>query len=393
MAILPGQIALLASSVINLTSYKVWHMIYLMIITRVQINLFDTMEWKEGPTLPVGMKNAQAVIFENKLYVGGGPTRSLAGKGDHDAYLFIYDYADPGCATKKWTKMNTPVSRFGIAVYRSQLILVGGQMKDSANFTNRLWTMACTQWAEELPSMEFRRCHPCCVAHERCILVVGGEAEVDSPVQSVDIVVELYNGEQWTSIQPLPNEAEDICLCMKSVVIDRNVYLMGGEGRDETVYVAHLDSIINSTPDQESPWKALPNIPDSSAPMVLGNLLIAVGGSLKPSGEIHVYSPGANSWKTTEEVLPKPVRDTCATILPTGELMVIGGLVKRGVYTDAVFIGTPKGNLGLPYTFYEHATRSMTFPLYIVHYNNKWIAMACLYYILQYYNNYCTHYH
>ena len=119
---------------------------------------------------------------------------------------------------------------------------------------------------------------------------------------------------------------------MKSAVLNGHWYLMEGEGQRKEVYYASLDSLVASCRPSEKPlhfvWKILPDVPhDYSSTAVFGNRLIAVGGvgylSLA-SSSIHAYSPHTQSWVHVGD-MPDRLDSTCTAVLPTGELMVIGG--------------------------------------------------------------------
>ena len=124
---------------------------------------------------------------------------------------------------------------------------------------------------------------------------------------------------------------------MKSTVLDGHWYLMGGEKQGTEVYYASLDSLIAScqpseTSQPSSVWKRLPDVHNShSTPSIFGNRLTAIGGRGEanlPITNIHAFSPHTRSWVNVGD-LP-PVRcQICTTVLPSGELMVIGGFLNN----------------------------------------------------------------
>ena len=96
-------------------------------------------------------------------------------------------------------------------------------------------------------------------------------------------------------------------------------------------------------------WQSLsiPDVPNYlSTPASLGACLLMVGGkSVTPSyfdksdivSSIHAYCPSSSSWVLVGE-LPQPCCDCVTATLPTGELLVVGGV-------------TSEGNLNTPYKF------------------------------------------
>ena len=188
--------------------------------------------------------------------------------------------------------------------------------------TNKLWTLIeHNQWRETLPPMTTKRHSASAMEFADNILVAGG---ADDEARSID-AIEVYNGHYWAKAQCLPKP----CRCMKSTVLNGHWYLMGGWGQGKEVYYASLDSLVASCQPSEKPlpsvWKRLPDVPheDSSIAM-FGNRLIAVGGEYPLNSSIYAYSPHIQSWVHVWD-MPVKLRSTCTAVLPTGELMMIGG--------------------------------------------------------------------
>ena len=269
------------------------------------------------------MRHVQAVWLGDKLYVGGGLT---SGIDRHTARLYIHSPA-----TGTWSHIDTPVRYFALITYHSQLVLVGGRElvgeDEDGPVTNELWTLTeYDQWRKTLPPMATKRYRASAVEFADNILVAGGE-----DYKGINInIVEVYNGHHWAEAQYLPEP----CYRMKSTVLNGHWYLMGGPGQGKKVYYSSLDSLVASCRPSEKPlpsvWKRLPDVPHVlSSTAVFGNRLIAVGGVLlghqSPSPSIHAYSPHTQSWVHVGD-MPVGLISTCTAVLPTGDLMVIGGL-------------------------------------------------------------------
>ena len=300
---------------------------------------YAELKWRECRSLPVHMKNAQAVWLGDKLYVGGGWT--LRNKRD-DARLYIY-----APTTDIWSQhIDTPVYWFVLITYHSQLVLVSGYEyvgeRERKPVTNKLWTLTeHAQWRETLPPMT-TKCHRAsAVEFEGNILVAGG---MDDEGNSVD-VIEVYNGHHWAKAQCLPKPCGD----MKSTVLNGHWYLMGGWGPGNQVYCASLDSLVASCHPSEkllpSVWKRLPDVPhEFSSTAVFGNRLIVVGGGYPLfSSSIHAYSPHTQSWVHVGDV-PVELSSTCTAVLPTGELMAIGGWSDIFIQESCVHKASLNGN-------------------------------------------------
>jgi hypothetical protein len=159
------------------------------------------------------------------------------------------------------------------------------------------------------------------------ILVAGGR---DDKWKDVDII-EVYNGHHWAEAQCLPKPY----YYMKSTILNGHWYLMGGWGQGKEVYYASLDSLVASCRPSEKPlpsvWKRLPDVTHTySSTAVFGNRLIAVGGGHPSSSSIHAYSPHTQSWVHVGD-MPVGLSSTCTAVLPTGDLMVIGGLSNASI--------------------------------------------------------------
>ena len=271
----------------------------------------------------MGMYDAQAVWLGDKLYVGGS-RRDMA-------RLYIHTPT-----TDTWSRIDTPAIYFALITYHSQLVLVGGmelvdKYKDGL-VTNKLWTLTeHDQWRETLPPMTTKRHSASAVdIADTYILVAGGG---DNYGRMVDIV-EVYNSHHWAEVQCLPKPCDD----MKSTVLNGHWYLMGGEGQRKEVHYASLDSLVASCQPSEKPlpsvWKRLPDVPHAhSSTVVFGNRLITVGGKgrTSPSSSIHAYSPHTKSWVHVGD-MTVGLSSTCTAVLPTGDLMVIGGSMESCVH-------------------------------------------------------------
>ena len=183
------------------------------------------------------------------------------------------------------------------------------------------------QWQKTLPPMGTER-HSACAASYGDHLLVAGGVELNIGISNV---VEIFNGSHWLVTQPLPIGYYNL----KSVVFDENWYLMGGCGynfeEEKAVHYASLDSLLAScqsskTSQPSSVWKRLADAPNPliSTAALFGSRLIDIGGE-ECSGlsAIHAYSFPTNSWIHVGDI-PIEINLTYSTVLPTGELMVVG---------------------------------------------------------------------
>ena len=276
--------------------------------------------WRECTKFPVGMSHAQAVWLGCKLYVGGGHTTSIK-----DATrLYIYTPTTDTWRVIKTVNNKFSVYYFALVIYHSQVVLVGGVEyvgeKSIGPASNKLWTLTeHDEWREGIPPMTLKRQCASAVEFADNIFIAGG---VDN-----GRCIEVYNGHHWAVVRNLLKP----CRWPKSAVLNGHWYLMGGYGQGEEIYYASLDLLVASSKPSgtllPSVWKRLPDVPDElSSAAVFGNRLIAVGGGHSPcSSSIHAWSPYNQSWVHVGD-MPVGLHSTCTAILPTGELMVIGGV-------------------------------------------------------------------
>ena len=137
---------------------------------------------------------------------------------------------------------------------------------------------------------------------------------------------------------------------MAHTVIDTMLYLIGGaEGstvstHKETVMSTSIPQLVDAClQPSRIQWQSLsiPNVPNYlSAAASLGGCLLVVGGKkdltipLKPKSDsvvssVHAYCPFTSSWVLVGE-LPQPLYSCVTATLPTGELVVIGGISSSG---------------------------------------------------------------
>ena len=275
--------------------------------------------------MPVAMWDMQAVWLEDELYVGGGET---SGSYCDDASVYVYSPARDA-----WHVEDTPVYWFALATYRSQLILIGGLEyigetdEPVMKATNKLWTLnELKQWQEMLPPMPTKRCSASALGYGDYLIVVGGG---EGTTFNLLNVVEIYINHQWSRANSLPTS----CASMTSTVFNDHWYLIGGYGQKEEIYYVSLDSLIASCPSSTTQlsceWERLPDIPlecKYGSVIIVENQLVVVGGEQvdSASSAIYAYSPRTQSWVNVG-FLPAAVSNTCATVLPTRDLMVIGG--------------------------------------------------------------------
>ena len=290
----------------------------------MQVNLENPLaylEWEDYTTLPVGMQHAQAVVVGNKVYMGGGMTTDA--KDDTNIYVFDHMIERPPV-----TSIPTPgPTRWStLATFHSQLVLAGGTT-DGMKATNKLWALkddGCS-WERPFPPMP-QACWGASAISSGEHLILAGGVGSDHPLTSLD-TVQIYNAssKKWVLSKPLPN----CCYFMKSILLNGDWYLAGGRWQYSKVFHASLESLIETSDKRKKGiWKSLPQLFRRRCCSISAchGQLMAVGGVTNsgPTREIQVYSTKKRSWIEVE-YMPNVCDSTCTIVLPTKEILLIGG--------------------------------------------------------------------
>ena len=244
----------------------------------------------------------------------------------------------------QWSVLpSCPVKWFGLGQLSGKLVTVGGE--DGRGAVNHVYTYVqeTQQWEKSIPPIPTPRQLPTVITYNSSIAVCGGKGG--------GRVVEVFNSEaaQWHTAAPLPVA----CEYMQLTIINDTCYLGGGRTVSSTrsIMCASLPSLFQSSSpheqqtsaQQQSVWTVLPGMPlYHSALANMGWTLLALGGrestSSPRSDAIHAYSASTKAWVKVAS-LPQACYSATAELLPSGEVMLIGGYDSEG-NIKAVYIGT-----------------------------------------------------
>ncbi len=210
--------------------------------------------WKRCADLPVRMRDAQAVIFRNKLFIGGASTSSVDGDYTICSYNSVAD---------TWSTLVGPVCLSAFTVYQAQLVLAGGLLHTSHVITNQVWVLGdeSETWCQPLPAMPTARWSASAITIDTHLAVIGGE---DEHQQNLDIV-EVYDGKQWAATDPLPIP----CYYVKVAFHNDRYYLVGGLGQGHSVFSTSPQAIVSQSPRSEPVWKTQWDAPLSYSGVVV----------------------------------------------------------------------------------------------------------------------------
>ena len=252
----------------------------------------------------------------------------MIGGFDNEFTVLKYDYTnDTWCSLPMLSR-----HKFALACYKSQLVLIGGAVpiKVTASWKVQycdsllVWDDKEHKWTEPYPPMHETRMQPSAVGYGIHIAVAGGTNT------SILDSVEVFDGNscQWYRASPLPSKV----YCATAALLRNTWYIMGGFGLKKGVCHVSLPSLITEALEKEAKrlckWESLPNTEFAYATAaVFGDSLLAIGGSksIGVTDAVHVYFTDKKMWLPVEDSLPYPFGGTVSVVLPTGELLLIGG--------------------------------------------------------------------
>ena len=143
----------------------------------------------------------------------------------------------------------------------------------------------------------------------------------------------------WSTVASLPRPYN---LALAAICGD-HLYMLGGfdnKGRTKSVLTCSLtELLVQSSSSSSSVWHRVADAPAywSTCAAVNGQLL-AVGGcdkDYKETAAIHKYNPTTNSWDHISD-MPTPRLRCLVAVLPTNEMMVVGGGISISRNTNKV---------------------------------------------------------
>ena len=278
-----------------------------------------TFNWRRCKDISRGMEvYDQPVALNGKLYVRGWARGTVT----------VLEYT-PG--DDQWTELpRLSVFDFTIATLRGQLLVLGGEDMSTDKVTNAIFKFVehSQQWIQSHPAMPTALTNPAIIGYQDHLIVAGGWNSKGNRIPDVNILDTTSN--KWKTAQPLPSTDY-----YYTVLIEDTLYLVGQ--RTQTVLQAHVPTLVSGA--KSGVWETLPNTPYyRSSPITIGNTLLTVGGSDKPSRagnsttSIHVYHPTSNQWTRVGD-LPEPM-DYPNCIVMNSELFSLGNPLTSSVFVS-----------------------------------------------------------
>ena len=325
-----------------------------------------TLNWRDGGTAPLRMYRGAAMV-----------------DGDMAYFLHMYGdiYSYDSCSNKWRMLPKYPYYFSSLAVVNGQLTAIGGLasspgsgdetsppivsspepgdetiggfddnesdlegLDDNLAVTNKLLSLqAGRRWRKIFPPMPTKRSSVAAVTTKEHLIVTGGDDANGFGHEDVEIRSSIFTRVElmdkrtlvWSIVASLPHPYTEVSV----TICGDQLYMLGGaDDKDKTksVLTCSLTELLQSSSSRSSSiWYRVADAPAyrSTCAAVNGELL-AVGGyhklnHTKPSSTIHKYNPTTNSWDLISN-MPTARYRSLVTVLPTNEMMVIGGYDEDG---------------------------------------------------------------
>lgn len=276
--------------------------------------------WKRCEDCPFATSGCQVILIEGKLYIGGGSGENI--KHGH----IIMEYT---AQTRKWSELLAyRLKWFAMAAVNDLLVLAGG-WEPLVGATNEIsaWDQSRSQWIHPYPPMPTSRRFASAAGCKAWLVVAGGaDTYVLNTVEMLDTTTL-----QWHTAKPLPKMLSGMTSSVR-----HDTWFLIHEAK--TALTVSLHSLISQASD---PWKMLSPTPlDNSTAMHLRGALVAVGGKDSKgvhSSAMYLYQPNNDTWVHIGDLSTPVISCTC-TLLPTGELMMVGGGSEVAVHSRQVYM-------------------------------------------------------
>lgn len=260
-------------------------------------------------------------MVDGIVYAGGGHAERK-----QDMYL-VFKY---NAENDQWATLRPCPSRvFGLGHLSGKLVAAGGMIRDKVTGNVYSFHSDCEGWKKvPVPPMPTPRFRATVISCKLGIAVCGGVEESNSASDKVEVL--RAESSQWFTADCLPIP----CCIMKPAMVGNICYLVGGYSSwrpctpTNCVMYASLASLLAPT-STGSVWQLLPENLPYNRPVAasLGGLLLAIGGWDKETAAdgVFAYSSTTTSWVKIGN-LPLSHRAGGAVTLPSGEVMVVGGI-------------------------------------------------------------------
>jgi len=287
------------------------------------------LQWREGGRLPSAMNRGAYAADHRVAYF------------NCNAHSSVYAW---DLATQQWSTLpECPQTCFSLEVVNGLLTAIGGRLSGQA--TNTLLSLTGKRkrkkWSKKFPPMPTSRWATATVCYRDSLIVAGGTSGAGELKDSL-ATVEVMDTEtwQWFTANSLPRP---LALASSTICGDHLYVLRGKSAFTCTLLSMHSLSMgaqqKATSPSLPQEWRKIANLPTYySTCATVHRQLLAVGGLAKDgskSDAVYRYCSSTNSWEVVSH-MPTPRYDCLVAVLPSSELMVVGGGTDDRVLTASI---------------------------------------------------------
>ena len=247
----------------------------------------------------------------------------------------VYAYS---IRSSSWSQLpSSPYNDCPSVIINNLLTLVGGY--HGGTTTNQLFSLtgegSGRRWTEEFPPMPTRRYQSIALCTETALIVAGGETMQGSKLGTVEIM--NTSTKQWSTAAALPQPV----ICAPAAVCGDQIYILG----ESNMYTCSVISLIRSCKSflvtlrrrETGVWTTgiAPPVTETTC-VSIQNRLLAIGGKgsdKEPTAAVRIYNPATDSWEVISHMWTPRWR-CIAAVLPTNQLMVVGGYTGKSFKTE-----------------------------------------------------------
>lgn len=212
-----------------------------------QLDIYDyaTNTWSQGASLPEELNHAQAVVYENLIWViGAFKTNRFP---DEEAAQFVYVFDPANDVWMQGPSLPWPRGGAGVVVYRDKIYIIGGNTSGHAG--------GFCEWMDELdprtgqwrpyPDAPHARDHFHAVVAGDRLYTIGGRRSsrgnmFGDTVKEVDVFD--FPTKKWL-VEDLPPDLPSPRAASAAALFDGKIMIMGGEAAQQQEAFSRVDAL------------------------------------------------------------------------------------------------------------------------------------------------------
>ena len=267
--------------------------------------------------IPHGME-----IYDQPITVNG----KLYFRGVSRGKQTVFEYVP---TLDQWDSLPYPeVDCFTLATLKGKLTIIGGMDKASGERRSTIYSfdVSTYQWIPYSQGLPSALAYLSAIEYQHYLIIAGGQ---NSKCLWVSDTCVLDTDQSRIFVaEPLPKTGN-----FDTLLIGDDLFLVAQNGNTLRANAPTLISLATQGKHaSQVAWQSLPQAPDWSSPVSIGDRLVIVGGksSDTPLAAIQVYDSSRGQWMVIGE-LPEPMADCCC-VVSSQKLFVLGCAAKKSAY-------------------------------------------------------------